>query len=83
MTGPLSRFVRLLYNPQYAPMLDHQTATYGDLVKEDERAMQSVILTAADGQRVGYIFMLSKQKGGPFDRCWMTDSVLRFEVETV
>ena len=34
-------------------------------------------------QRVGYMFFLSKQKGGPFDQCWMTDSVLRFKVDNV
>ena len=26
--------------------------------------------------------ILSKQQGGPFDHCWMTDSVLNFEIET-
>jgi hypothetical protein len=83
VTGPLSRFVRMLYNPLYSPMLDHQNVSYGEVVKKEDRAMQSVILTAADGQRVGYTFTLSKQQGGPFDQCWMTDSVLRFDVTTI
>ena len=83
VTGPLSRFIQMLYNPQYAPMLKHQGVTYGDLVKENDRAVQSVILKADDGKRVGYIFILSKQKGGLFNQCWMTDSVIRFEVNAV
>jgi hypothetical protein len=29
------------------------------------------------------MFFLSKQKGGQFDQCWMTDGVLRFEVDDV
>ena len=27
--------------------------------------------------------ILTKQQGGPFDQCWMTDSVVKFEVETI
>ena len=83
VTGPLSRFIRMLYNPLYSPMLDHQIASYGELVEKNDRAMQSVILTASGGQRVGYIFTLSKQQGGSFDQCWMTDSVLRFDIKAV
>jgi hypothetical protein len=56
MTGPLNRFIRLLYNPLYTPMLEHRTAIFGELVQEIDRARISVILTAADGQRVGYLF---------------------------
>jgi hypothetical protein len=82
-TGPLSRFIRMLYNPLYSPMLDNQAASYGDLIVEGDRARQPVILMTADDQRVGYMFFLSKQKGGPFDQCWMTDSVIRFEVDNV
>ena len=83
MTGPLSRFIQMLYNPLYTPMLNHQSVTYGELDKEKDQARQSVILTTADNQRIGYLFTLTKQKGGPFDQCWMTDSVLRFEVEKI
>lgn len=43
----------------------------------------SFCMIATDGRRVGYVFKLSKQKGGSFDRCWMTDSVLRMEGETI
>lgn len=82
-TGPLSRFISMLYNPLYSPMLEHQSASYWELVTEIDRAMQSVILTGADGRRVAYVFVLSKQKSGPFEQCWMTDSVLRFEVDSV
>ena len=79
-TGPLSRFIRLVHNPIYRPMLDHQTAQLGDMFVEDVRAILPVLLTASDGKRVGYMFVLSKQAGGAYDQCWMTDAVLRFEV---
>jgi hypothetical protein len=83
VTGPLSRFTRMLYNPLYSPMLEHQKATYGELFREDGQAMQKVILKAADGRQVGYLFVLSKQSTGPFEECWMTDGVLRFKVNAV
>lgn len=79
-TGPLNRFIQLVHNPTYNPMLDHQTAQFGDLVFEDARAFLPVLLTASDGKRVGYMFILSRQQGGAYDQCWMTDAVMRFEV---
>ena len=81
--GPLKRFIQLVNNPIYKPMLDHQTARFGDSVKEEEKVMLPVYLTTSDGKLVGYLFILSKQKGGPYDRCWMTDAVLRFEALSV
>ncbi len=83
MTGPLGRFIQLLYNPLYSPMLEHRAVNFGELVREKDSARLSVILTAADGQLVGYLFVLSKQKNGQYDQCWMTDSVIRYEVDAI
>ena len=83
MTGPLGRFIQLLYNPLYSPMLEHRAAKFGELIREKDNARLSVILTAADGERVGYLFVLSKQKKGQYDQCWMTDSVIRYEVDAI
>lgn len=81
VTGPLDRFTRMVHNPVYSAMLHHKAAQYGELRLQGNQAVQSVILTEANGERVGYVFILSRQKGAPCDECWMTDSVLRFEVE--
>ena len=78
-TGPLNRFIQLVHNPVYKPMLDHQTARFGDLVVEDGQAYLPVFLTASDGKRVGYVFVLSRQRGGAYDQCWMTDAVLQIK----
>lgn len=78
-TGPLDRFIQLVGNPIYRPMLDHREAQYGEIEVKENQALQPVILTAKNGERVGYLFVLSKQEGGPYDACWMTDSVVRFE----
>jgi hypothetical protein len=80
ITGPLPRFIQLVSNPVYRPMLNHRQARYGPLQIEGANATQPVILTASDGQRVGYLFTLSRQDGGTCDRCWMTDGVIRYDL---
>jgi hypothetical protein len=79
-TGPLNRFIRLVHNPIYKPMLDHQSARFGELVVEGTQAFLKVFLTSSNGERVGYMFILGKQEGGAYDQCWMTEAVMRFKV---
>lgn len=79
-TGPLDRFIQLVRNPVYRPMLDHRKAEYGAIEVRENRAVQLVILTAKNGERVGYFFALSKQKDGHYASCWMTDGVFRFDI---
>ena len=79
-TGPLPRFIEMVHNPAYRPMLNHRGARYGKLKREGNHASQTVILKTRDGSRVGYLLQLSRQTEAPFKDCWMTDSVMRFEV---
>lgn len=76
-TGPVDRFVRMVKGPVYRDMLDFERAVYEPMRIEDDRAVQRVTLTHADGRRVAYVFGLSRQDGGPCDGCWMTDAVVR------
>ena len=80
VTGPLPRFIEMVHNPAYRPMLNHRGARYGKLKREGDHASQAVILKTGDGSRVGYLFQLSRQSEAPYKDCWMTDSVMRFEV---
>ena len=80
VTGPLPRFIEMVHNPAYRPMLNHRGARYGKLKREGDHASQTVILKTRDGNRVGYLFQLSRQSEAPYKDCWMTDSVMRFEV---
>ncbi len=80
VTGPLPRFIEMVHNPDYRPMLNHGGARYGKLKREGDQASQTVILKTGDGSRVGYLFQLSRQSEAPYKDCWMTDSVMRFEV---
>jgi hypothetical protein len=74
-TGPFDRFVRMVEGPQYAPMIDHVEAVRGPLERDGSRAEQRVTLTGAGGRTATYEFGVSKQSGGRFDGCWLTDRV--------
>ena len=79
-TGPLKRFISLVRNPSYRPLLNHINATFLELTVEEVFAVQDVIITTSNGERIGYRFRLSIQKGPLFPGCWMTDSVTPFKV---
>ena len=82
-TGPLKRFIRLVRNPSYRPLLNHINATFLELNIEEDFAVQDVIITTSNGERIGYRFRLSIQKGLIYPGCWMTDSVIPFKVMEV
>ncbi|HET6568591.1 MAG TPA: DUF4864 domain-containing protein [Rhodothermales bacterium] len=81
-TGPLEKFVELVHNPVYSPVLNHQHARYGHINVNDDRASISVVIVSEDAERYGYLFTLSRQQDGPYDGCWMTESVVPFEIES-
>ena len=82
-TGPLKRFIMLVRNPSYRPLLNHINATFLELNIEEDFAVQDVIITTSKGERIGYRFRLSIQKGTLYPGCWMTDSVVPFKVMEV
>ena len=82
-TGPLKRFIRLVRNPSYRPLLNHINATFHELNIEEDFAVQDVIITTSNGESIGYRFRLSIQKGPLYPGCWMTDSVIPFKVMEV
>lgn len=79
-TGPIDRFRTLFDTPTYEPMLGHERARYSAPQVQAQTARVGVILTAADGRRVGYLFRLSKQPEAPHAGCWMTDAVVLVSV---
>ena len=82
-SGPLKRFIRLVRNPSYRPLLNHTNATFLELTVEEDFAVQEVVITTSNGERIGYRFRLSIQKGPLYPGCWMTDSVIPFKVMEV
>jgi len=79
-TGPLSRFIMLVKNPAYRPLLNHFDVTFLNLKVEGNVAIQEVIITTSKGTRKGFRFLLSLQQGEQFKDCWMTDAVIPFEI---
>ena len=82
-TGPLSRFIMLVKNPAYRPLLNHLDATFLNLKVEGNVAIQEVIITTSIGTRKGFRFLLSLQQGEKYKECWMTDAVIPFEIMEV
>lgn len=75
VTGPLTRFIQLVKNPTYRPMLNHKLAEYGPMRIEGDTASQRVTIIDPNGNATVYLFTLSKQTEPPCAGCWMTDSV--------
>lgn len=80
-TGPLERFIALFRNPDYTPMLNHESADIDEVSVDGDRAVIPVTITQIDGSAFDYVFVLSEQTEEPYEDMWMTDAVL-FEGST-
>lgn len=76
-TGPLERFVRLLHEPAYAPLLNYLTEELGPVRIDGHSATLRVTVLARDRQRVAYCYYLSRQEQGDLSGCWLVDGVSR------
>jgi hypothetical protein len=76
-TGPFDSFRRMVRTDDYAPMVDHGTATMGPVGVTGSRATVEVALTGPEGRNRTYRFRLSRSHRGHRDDCWLTDAVLR------
>lgn len=73
--GATERFTELLKNPGYRPLLNHREASYGEVVYRDDRAAVPVSIVSISGQRVDYVFFLSRNQSDDCGNCWLTDAV--------
>ncbi len=80
-TGPIERFIRMVKNPLYRPMLNYKSEFREPLETIGDIARQKVTLVSEEGKTASYLFVLSKQTEEPYQDCWMTDSVMRVEPE--
>ena len=83
MTGPLEHFKLMVRSSIYEPMINHRNAKYENLIVEGELARIDVILYTKNGEYLGYRFILSRQHGNEYEGSWMTDAVIRFDVESL
>ena len=76
-TGPIERFIEMLKNPAYQPMINYKSDHREPVEVDGSVAKQVVTLVSSSGKRTRYLFVLSKQKQPPCRGCWMTDAVMR------
>ncbi len=80
-TGPLDRFIGMVRSAPYDRLLNHRRAEYSPKAVSGTQAQQVVVIIDAEGNEVGYVWVLSRQTDGPFKGCWMTDAVIPAERE--
>ena len=78
VTGPLPRFVGMLKNPLYRPMIDHASARFGPVQVNGDVARLQAVLFGRSGEVAAYDFTLSKDAE---TGCWLTDGVMLAPIE--
>ena len=76
ITGPIDRFIQLVKNPLYAPMLNFISAVVEAGEQGDNEATLRVTIQAQQGEWVRYLFSLERQQEYPYSDCWMTAGVV-------
>ena len=79
-TGPIERFIPLVKQQPYDVLIDSADRELGPFREVDGVAEQAVRVVADDGRVQVFVFRLSKQVGGEYDGCWMTDGVVPVEL---
>jgi hypothetical protein len=82
VTGPLDRFIAMVQNQVYRPLVRQTSALVGRPVIRDGQA--TVFVTVLDESRTtrGFRFFLSKQTDPQYLECWMTDAVIPASEQT-
>ena len=75
-TGPLEKFILMMYSPSYIIMLDHNFHNIIPVVLEDDIAYFFIELTDKLGNQFGFQWSLRKVLNeGAYRDCWMTVGV--------
>ena len=80
-TGPIERFIEMVKNPLYAPLLNHRTAHLSDTTQKDDLARIKVTLVGADGQESAFVWILARVSSEECAGCWMTATVMRVDAK--
>ncbi len=79
-TGPIERFIPLVKQPPYDVMLGSAQREMGPFREIEGVAEQAVRVVGKHGRTRVFIFRVSRQAGGEYDGCWMTDGVVPVEL---
>jgi hypothetical protein len=82
-TGTVENFASQIRQEPYAPILYNAEFQLGPVDKRGELAMVAVRIKKTEEISSDYIFVLTRQSGGEFDNCWMTDGVLQINMANV
>ena len=75
-TGPLEKFILMMYSPSYIIMLEHQFHKIIPVSQEDDIAFFFIELTDKLGNKFGFQWTLQKViTEGDYKNCWMTIGV--------
>ena len=75
-TGPLEKFILMMYSPSYIVMLDHQYHNIILVSQEEDIALFFIELTDKIGNKFGFQWTLQKVlTEGDYINCWMTVGV--------
>lgn len=74
VTGPLQRFTQMIKG-SFPDMLNHIDDDIGPIQVEGDIAIQPVYLVTPQGDEVGYLFRLRRQRSGDYKGMWMTEAV--------
>ena len=81
-TGPLARFIVMINEEEYRPLLNHKNADFYPIVMRGNRAFQRIVLRNTVSAYL-YLFSLSRQSNENCRDCWMTDAVILESVQHV
>jgi len=74
--GSQENFRRTLGDEAYAALLNGSNASYGPTTVEDDRAVQRVNVTAADGANRTYYVTVLRVSTGTGENCWRVDNAV-------
>ena len=75
VTGPLERFTLMIKSPNFETMINHLNHKIEPVVQTNDKALFSVIIQTASGQKRAFQWEVQKVKEGEHSGSWMTTSV--------
>ena len=75
-TGPLDKFISMMYNQSYSMILDHNEHNLIFITKNEFQSFFFVELIDNNGIKLGFQWVVEKVLDeGKYKNCWMTSSV--------
>lgn len=78
-TGPIERFIPLVKGEPYGIMIGAAAVDLGPSREGGDVYEQVVHVVSPEGREQMFLFRLSRQRGGEYDGCWMTEGVIPVE----